>query len=152
MNKKLYIMRGVPGSGKSTKAKMLAPKENIFSTDEFWGPDYNFDITKIGEAHKWNQKRVYEAMQKGITPIVVDNTNITKRDYKAYIDMSFIFMYEVEYAESEHPLWKITSMNLLDKEVHKEDLDQAAKFFTTNTIHGVPEAVIRNMLNKWEVI
>jgi len=83
----VYIMRGIPGGGKSFVAKTLAPKKDIFGTDDFWGEDYNFDIKKLGIAHKWNQKRVADAMESGLYPtIVVDNTNITAKEMKSYVD------------------------------------------------------------------
>ena len=72
MNEKiLYINRGVAGSGKSTKAKQLAPKENIFSTDDFWMKDgkYIFNPALLGEAHQWNIDRVDNALNEG-NPIV----------------------------------------------------------------------------------
>jgi predicted kinase len=152
MKKLLYIMRGVPGSGKSTKAKQLAPRENIFSTDDFWGADYNFDVTKLGAAHRWNQGRVRNAMLQGMSPVVVDNTNVMKKDFQPYIDMAHEYGYDIETKESDHPTWKIVTSLLHDKEGHSDDLDSAAKFFTNNNIHKVPEVVIRNMLARWEVL
>ena len=48
MTKKLIINRGIPGSGKSTSAKKLAPKEQIFSTDDYFMKNgkYIFDGKK----------------------------------------------------------------------------------------------------------
>ena len=53
MDKKLVILVGLPGSGKSTKAKELAGTEGIIlSTDEFFMKDgeYQFDFTKCSDA------------------------------------------------------------------------------------------------------
>lgn len=50
-------MRGVPGSGKSTKAKQLAGiKGLVYSTDDFFmkNGDYVYDPSKIGEYHDKN--------------------------------------------------------------------------------------------------
>ena len=43
--KKLIIMRGLPGSGKSTKDKQLGEGGTILSTDDFWYVDgeYKYD-------------------------------------------------------------------------------------------------------------
>lgn len=78
--KLLIIMRGLPGSGKSTKARKLQEElgGEIFSTDDY--PDlYETDddgklymsfekdddgTTPIVKAHKWNQRRAREAMEK----------------------------------------------------------------------------------------
>lgn len=151
MEKILYIMRGVPGSGKSTAARILVPQSQIFSTDEFWGPEYNFDIKRLGEAHNWNQQRVKNAMEQGITPIAVDNTNVSSREVKPYVQMAKAHGYEIIFKESVHPIWLRTAEYLKDKITHERDLDDVAKFFAGNTIHKVPQEVIRGMLNRWEV-
>ena len=53
MSKELILVRGIPGSGKSTFAKSLGGTH--FETDKFFMVDgeYKFDGTKIKEAHKW---------------------------------------------------------------------------------------------------
>jgi NEDD4-binding protein 2 len=145
-------MRGVPGSGKSTAAKMFALPENIFSTDEFWGPEYKFDFKRIGEAHKWNQQRVADAMRDGITPIVVDNTNITTKDMSPYVDFASFFGYKVILKESAHPQWLKTVELLKDKAKNAQEIDEVAKFFTANNIHKVPYEVVRRMLDKWQQV
>lgn len=57
----MIIMRGLPGSGKSYKAKKLAQAENgiIYSTDDFFETTgkYIYDPSKIGEYHQKNQQR-----------------------------------------------------------------------------------------------
>ena len=77
---KLVIMRGVPGSGKSYKAKNLAQDGNgvVYSTDDFFEVNgkYVFDGSKIGEYHKQNQLRTAQAMKQDLPLIIVDNTNI----------------------------------------------------------------------------
>jgi NEDD4-binding protein 2 len=53
-------MRGVPGSGKSTKAKKLAGTDGlIYSTDDFFmkNGEYVYDVKSIGEYHDRNLKR-----------------------------------------------------------------------------------------------
>jgi tRNA uridine 5-carbamoylmethylation protein Kti12 len=53
-NKILYIVRGIPGSGKTTFAKSLNCP--VFEADMFFVNSqgiYNFDYTKIKDAHAW---------------------------------------------------------------------------------------------------
>lgn len=53
-------MRGLPGSGKSTKAKKIAGNEGvIYSTDDFFmiNGKYTYDPKLIGENHEKNFKR-----------------------------------------------------------------------------------------------
>ncbi len=54
MENTLYIVRGIPGSGKSTFAKTLGGQHyeaDMFFIDE--NGVYNFDFTKIKDAHQW---------------------------------------------------------------------------------------------------
>jgi adenylate kinase family enzyme len=53
-------MRGVPGSGKSTKAKQLAGTNGVvYSTDDFFivKGEYKYDPKLIGDNHEKNIKR-----------------------------------------------------------------------------------------------
>ena len=58
MNKNLYLLRGIPGAGKSTLAKQLG--DSHFETDGFFMVDgeYKFDPTKLRKAHEWCQSQV----------------------------------------------------------------------------------------------
>ena len=145
--KKMYIMRGVSGSGKSTKAKQLAGSGKVFSTDDFFmeGEEYNFNPTKLQEAHKWNQKRVWDAAHKGITPIVVDNTTTQGWEAKPYVVIGMTEGYDVEIVEPESPWW-----NKFRPNMSEEELQELAETLVSKTVHGVPIEGIKNMLKRWE--
>ena len=57
--RRLFILRGVQGSGKSTIADDLVicyPHSRVVSTDNFWmttDGEYVFDPRKLKEAHAW---------------------------------------------------------------------------------------------------
>lgn len=87
-NKTLIIMRGLPGSGKSTKAKTLAGEQGlIYSTDDFFmvNGKYEYDPKMIGEYHNRNFERTQKAMFEGKPLIIVDNTNIRLWEMKKYV-------------------------------------------------------------------
>lgn len=53
-DQKITIIRGIPGSGKSYLARELAQESQspyICSADDFFGPDYDFDVSRLAEAH-----------------------------------------------------------------------------------------------------
>ena len=153
--KVLYVMRGVPGSGKSVASRLIVPKEQIFSTDDFWGPEYNFDYNKLGEAHCWNQGRTRDAMEKGVSPIAVDNTNVIRKEIKPYTKLAKEYGYEVVYKESAHPKWleaaEVIKQYNKDRQnpMFIEKLNILTDFFFGNNKHNVPKEVIFKMLRKW---
>jgi predicted kinase len=100
MEKILYIVRGIPGSGKSTFAKSLGGTH--FETDMFFMVDgeYKFDGSKIKDAHKWCQDSVHTAMLLNHTAqlnniIVVSNTFTQEWEMKPYYEMAEYFEYKV---------------------------------------------------------
>lgn len=104
----LYLMQGVPGSGKSTIANALAEAYNgiIFSTDEFWfnaDGKYCYDPDKAGIAHAWNQRRCAKAMTEEVDDIIIDNTNITQREADPYITLAKMYDYIVQIVRVEAP-------------------------------------------------
>lgn len=95
--KNVVILRGVPGSGKSTVAKFLLEtsvaktKLDCVTDDYFTDEDgnYNFDPSKIGEAHAWNFERFKKAVDDGVEYIIQSNTNVIYdhfKDYKEYAE------------------------------------------------------------------
>jgi len=135
--KVLHLMRGLPGSGKSTKAKELAGENpNIFSTDDFFVNQdtgkYEFNPKMLGKNHSLNVQRTGKAMQDGITPIVVDNTNVRFFEMKNYVKLAQYYGYEVEFHEPDTS-WAWDSEELANR----------------NT-HGVPLEAIQRMNDKWD--
>jgi predicted kinase len=75
----LVLLRGAPGSGKSTIARALSGSGSGFvhyETDQYFMRDglYAFDHTKLREAHRWCQNVVWQEMCKGDRNVVVSNT------------------------------------------------------------------------------
>lgn len=86
----VIILRGVPGSGKSTFIKKFYPEATVVSADKYFHDpetgEYNFDPTKLHEAHHQCQVEFKRAVAKGVRQIVVDNTNIRLSEFKPYFD------------------------------------------------------------------
>jgi len=137
-NKKiLYVNRGLPGSGKSTLAKELAGTNGvIFSTDDFFinpkSGQYEFDPKLLYRNHFLNLQRTIKAMQDGITPIVVDNTNVEFFQMKPYVKEAQKNGYEVIFSEPQ-TTWAW-------------DVDELTK---RNT-HNVPKTSIERMLSRYQ--
>lgn len=98
----VYILRGIPGSGKSTfiKEKLLPAlkyKPLIVSADHYFeGPEgYKFDPSLISKAHATCIKAFVEGCSRGVMEIVVDNTNTTALEVSTYYNVAKAFGYEV---------------------------------------------------------
>ncbi|KAJ8342626.1 hypothetical protein SKAU_G00325540 [Synaphobranchus kaupii] len=101
----LIIMRGLPGSGKSELARKIKKKKYgdtgvILSTDDFCRDKYGFyefDHSKRNWRHKQNQEKAEVAMKNRVHPIIIDNTNITRRDMEPYVLMGLKYRYYIKF-------------------------------------------------------
>jgi len=116
----LYIMRGVPGSGKSTLAATLGTNFSADAIIEALPGLYtqNWNRERCDRAHAICRWKVWEAMKKGITPLVIDNINISRKLALPYAKMAKEWDYEVEIRESNTPWW-LEIAKLLKGEVLK---------------------------------
>jgi predicted kinase len=133
--KQLILMRGLPGSGKSTKARKIAGEKGVvFSTDDFFmaNGQYVYDPKMIGEYHSRNFERTFAALKEGKSPIIVDNTNIKLWEMKQYVLAGEEHGYAVRIEEPETP-WAF-------------NYRQCAK----RNSHNVPEETCRKMLDNYE--
>ena len=90
-NTDLYIVRGIPGAGKSTFAKKLIEKglaDVYYEADMFFEKNgkYEFDPSKLGLAHEWCRKQVETALDAGKT-VVVSNTFTRLSEIFPYTDL-----------------------------------------------------------------
>lgn len=99
--KDLYLLRGLPGAGKSTLASIIEPIF-WFEADKYFEDrdgNYHFDATKLKEAHKWCLDRVKKAMSapNGFPPsrIVVSNTFTQEWEMALYFELAEIYGYRV---------------------------------------------------------
>ena len=97
MEKILYLVRGVSGSGKSTFAETLGTDCYVFSADDYWmvGDEYKFDVDKLPLAHADCQKRVETEMQFGENRIAVANTFTREWEMEFYVALAKKYGYTV---------------------------------------------------------
>jgi hypothetical protein len=159
-DKRLILMRGLPGSGKSYRAHELANGDEtvIYSTDDFFGlskEEYvkNWKKDDLHKAHRWNQQRVREAMQWQKPLVIVDNTNVRIAEMMPYFDMAVQYQYRVDIEEPTSEWWltKIAPY-LLDKTVYKQELLSATELLwkLNQVTHSVPLEAIQKMLWRYQ--
>ncbi len=139
--KKLYIMRSPPGAGKSTLAKELGKNGVVYSSDDFFmrNGKYIFDIKQLHRAHLWNQQRTERALQQGISPVVIDNTNIKFWEMKEYVKLGIKYGYEIEFVQ---PNWH--------KDLYISDGKWNFEFLKGKNVHGVPDDILKKKIEQYD--
>ena len=130
----LILLRGLPGSGKTTLAKIIlqlrsTDEPEILSADDFFEDkegDYNFDPTKLKEAHNYCQFRCSERMRQQKAKIVVANTFTQEWEMDEYFKMAERYNYRVHtvIVENRHG---------------------------NKNVHGVPEDKLQQMKNRFNI-
>ena len=130
----LILLRGLPGSGKSTLAKIILQLRNtddpeVLSADDFFENkegDYNFDPSKIKEAHNYCQFRCSERMRQQKAKIVVANTFTQEWEMDEYFKMAERYNYRVHtvIVENRHG---------------------------NENVHGVPEDKLQQMKDRFQI-
>lgn len=141
-NQLLKIMRGIPGSGKSTLAESLVGKGVIHSTDtliEATG-DYTAFFTRMVETGNWNEHskmhndnfvNAKNSMLEGVSPVIVDNTNIKASEPRKYVEAAL----KMGFDEANITIVDVGSGGVTAKAL-----------FERNT-HGVPLKKIKSMIS-----
>lgn len=131
MEKILYIVRGIPGSGKSTFAKSLGGIH--VEADQHFMIDgvYKFDGSQIKNAHNYCQGQTMawmkvESDQIDTSKIVVSNTFTQEWEMESYFEMAKEYGYKVFTVIIENRHGGINE-------------------------HNVPEEKIEQMRNRFEI-
>ena len=130
----LILLRGLPGSGKTTLSKIIlqlrsTDEPEVLSADDFFEDkegDYNFDATKLKEAHNYCQFRCSERMRQQKAKIVVANTFTQEWEMDEYFKMAERYNYRVHtvIVENRHG---------------------------NENIHGVPEDKLQQMKSRFQI-
>ena len=130
----LILLRGLPGAGKSTLAKVIlqfreTDEPEVLSADDFFVNEngvYEFDAQKIKEAHQYCQFRCSERMRQQKAKIVVANTFTQEWEMDDYFKMAERYNYRVHtvVVENRHG---------------------------NENVHGVPEDKLQQMKNRFQI-
>jgi len=136
--KTLYIVRGLPGSGKSTFAMKLVHDAHylVCEADKYFidkeTGEYKFDASKIKEAHRYCQNLVETYMSDSLVndqwyrEIVVSNTFTQEWEMEPY------------FALAEKYGYKVFTLVVENRHGGKN-------------VHGVPDDKLEIMRNRFEI-
>jgi predicted kinase len=93
--KVMYLLRGLPGAGKSTLANQLS--SNICEADMYFmrNGEYQFDMNLLGAAHMWCRMKCEDFMKDEQPTIVVSNTLTSEKELKPYIELAEKYGYQI---------------------------------------------------------
>jgi predicted kinase len=130
----LILLRGLPGSGKTTLANIILQQPNnnpqeVLSADDFFEDkegEYKFDASKLKEAHNYCQFRCSERMRQQKSRIVVANTFTQEWEMDEYFKMAERYNYRVHTViiENRHG---------------------------NENIHGVPKDKLQQMKDRFQI-
>ena len=91
-NRIIFIMRGLPGSGKSTLVKIVSKvykgqNPKVCSADHYFineSGDYVFNPAFLKDAHKSSQDKMKSFVKDGQPLVIVDNTNVEHWEMRPY--------------------------------------------------------------------
>lgn len=127
MSKYLFLVRGLPGAGKTTLAHLIT--NNVFSADDFFydlDGTYNFRPSQLRAAHESCKVRTKEAMELGISRVAVANTFTQMWEMAPYFELAeeMGYMCVVVISENHHG---------------------------NESLHDVPQEAIDKMIDRFEV-
>ncbi len=139
MNKEkptLFLIRGTPGSGKSTLATLMNQHAMTLinlEADDFFKTynkdtntfDYNFDASKLKEAHQYCQSTAKHFLELGFN-VSVSNTSVTEWEVQQYMDIAMI-----------------TGANFVSMIVEN--------YHNGKNIHGCPDEKVQQMKRKFYI-
>ena len=135
MNGVLFLVRGLPGSGKTSFASAIWNEYAVCEADKFFYDkegNYNFDPSKLKEAHTWCKNQVETRM--------IDHQN--NQQYYPEIAVSNTFTQEWEMEDyfklAEKYGYKVVSLILENRHGGQN-------------VHGVPEDKLQIMKDRFQI-
>lgn len=125
--KRLIILRGLPGSGKSTFAELFGG--TICCADDYMvdaDGDYFYEREKLKLCHSKCYYKFVKAVEAGDETIIIANTNVQKWEFAKYEDFA---------KKNDYKVFHIILENRHGSE----------------NVHGCPKEKLEDMKNRFEI-
>lgn len=97
--KEFIVLRGLPGSGKSTFAELLIRGRNgvVIENDQYMYENgiYIWKESKLKAAFRYTKEKVYESIKNEVEIIVLSNVNNREAAFMEYVEMAKLNGYKV---------------------------------------------------------
>lgn len=152
IDKTFFIVRGVPGSGKSSMVTTLIQnsltiagqtnKVKVYSTDNYFVDpntgEYKFDFNKLKENHQKCFDNCKKSMESNIPFIFLDNTNIKEIYIKPYRDIANLNGYNIMEIYP-NDMFELLGMD------DPIEIERMLCLFAERNKHGVDKDTIKRM-------
>ncbi len=147
IKKTVIINRAVPGSGKTTITNCIIKdlQRNgidvaLHSTDEFFMTNgkYVFDIDKLGTYHEKNLAEFKSSLQRDISVVICDNTNLSPWETEPYTSLARKYDYQVVFITLDP---RELEQHVASQKVSEEKPDA----------HGVKEHILKMMIEEYNL-
>ncbi|XP_041949185.1 NEDD4-binding protein 2-like 1 isoform X2 [Alosa sapidissima] len=108
--KNIYILRGLPYAGRGGKARKLKRRTGvIISTFAYFRKYYNSQIIPkyLHKAHMWARSKALENIERGVDPVIINNSNMPRWHMYPYARMAFRREYWVKFIEMKDT-WNVS--------------------------------------------
>ena len=128
--KSLILLRGLPGSGKSSFAKVISEngKYPVYSVDDYFtspSGEYQFNFQENHLAYKSCENNTRNSLEMGLEKVIVDNTFTLEWELEPYFKMGKEYGYSVFVMTMEN-------------------------WHGGENIHGIPKEQLEKMANKFK--
>ena len=156
----MVLMVGLPSCGKSTTSRAITPPDGVrIEFDEFFytqvgsNPNsYDWSRTLLPEARRWNYRRIVDAVDARIDPIVIDSDNGLYPYTASYVSYAVDRGYEIELREPDSPWWSAVRRLLEDPQRNAVALEKWVNklAFMSRRMHRVPVETFRRRIATWK--